>query len=292
MELKRSYIFLLIFSFVIFPFFPENAKVTYTKGKVEVLRNEKWQQLKVGDYLQEKDIVSTGFNSETKIIYKDSVMNLGALTRITFEELSSSDFKETVSVFLNTGAVRSKVNHSSGKKVAYSVKTPVAVASVRGTDFMVVGSGSFFCYDGAVAVYPNFEYKNNHGKDSKKEKNQETDEELDEFEDSIQEVYNSATSNTSAKEIIKEAPAQTVVVGKNRNISMMQNGLPSQVMQSTLKKIQKPTNSVSTAADDDKNLNQMDFSLVKETVNPNITNNINNNTESDKGSLNINVGFE
>lgn len=292
MELKRSYIFLLIFSFVIFPFFSENAKVTYTKGKVEVLRNEKWQQLKVGDYLQEKDIVSTGFNSETKIIYKDSVMNLGALTRITFEELSSSDFKETVSVFLNTGAVRSKVNHSSGKKVAYSVKTPVAVASVRGTDFMVVGSGSFFCYDGAVAVYPNFEYKNNHGKDSKKEKNQETDEELDEFEDSIQEVYNSATSNTSAKEIIKEPPAQTVVVGKNRNVSMMQNGLPSQIMQSTLRKIQKPTNSVSTAADDDKNLNQMDFSLVKETVNPNITNNINNNTESDKGSININVEFE
>ena len=95
MELKRSYIFLLIFSFVIFPFFSENAKVTYTKGKVEVLRNEKWQQLKVGDYLQEKDIVSTGFNSETKIIYKDSVMNLGALTRITFEELSSSDFEKT-----------------------------------------------------------------------------------------------------------------------------------------------------------------------------------------------------
>lgn len=292
MELKRSYIFLLIFSFVIFPFFPENAKVTYTKGKVEVLRNEKWQQLKVGDYLQEKDIVSTGFNSEIKIIYKDSVMNLGALTRITFEELSSSDFKETVSVFLNTGAVRSKVNHSSGKKVAYSVKTPVAVASVRGTDFMVVGSGSFFCYDGAVAVYPNFEYKNNHGKNSKKEKNQETDEELDEFEDSIQEVYNSATSNTSAKEIIKEPPAQTVVVGKNRNVSMMQNGLPSQVMQSTLKKIQKPTNSVSTAADDDRNLIQMDFSLVKDTINPNIINNINNNTESDKGSININVEFE
>ena len=169
MKIKRVFIYLLIFSFVTLPFFSESAKVTYIKGKGEVLRNEKWQQLKVGDFLQEKDIVSTGFQSEMKITYKDSVMKLGALTRITFEELSTSDSKETVSVFLNTGAVRSKVNHSSGKRVAYSVKTPVAVASVRGTEYMVLGSSSVFCYDGAVAVYPNFEYKNNQKKDAKKE---------------------------------------------------------------------------------------------------------------------------
>ena len=100
MKIKRVFIYLLIFSFVTLPFFSESAKVTYIKGKVEVFRNEKWQQLKVGDFLQEKDIVSTGFQSEMKITYKDSVMKLGALTRITFEELSTSDSKETVSVFL------------------------------------------------------------------------------------------------------------------------------------------------------------------------------------------------
>lgn len=291
MKIKRVFIYLLIFSFVTLPFFSESAKVTYIKGKVEVFRNEKWQQLKVGDFLQEKDIVSTGFQSEMKITYKDSVMKLGALTRITFEELSTSDSKETVSVFLNTGAVRSKVNHSSGKRVAYSVKTPVAVASVRGTEYMVLGSSSVFCYDGAVAVYPNFEYKNNQKKDAKKENIKKEDEDLEELEDSIQ-VYNSATANTSAKEIFKDAPAQTVVVGKNRNISMMKNGLPPQIMQSTLNKINKPINSISTAADEDKYSNRMESPFIKETINPNITNNIRNETKPDQGSLNINVGLE
>ena len=63
-----------------------------------------------------------------------------------------------------------------------------------------------------------FQYKNNSKKDAKKENIKKEDEDLEELEDSIQ-VYNSATANTSAKEIFKDAPAQTVVVGKNRNIS-------------------------------------------------------------------------
>ena len=61
MKFKRVFIHLLIFSFVTLPFFSESAKVTYIKGKGEVLRNEKWQQLKVCDLLHEKDIVFTVF---------------------------------------------------------------------------------------------------------------------------------------------------------------------------------------------------------------------------------------
>ena len=73
---------------------------------------------------------------------------------------------------------------------------------------------------------------------------------------------------------------------------MMKNGLPPQIMQSTLNKINKPINSISTAADEDKYSNRMESPFIKETINSNITNNIRNETKPDQGSLNINVGLE
>lgn len=282
---KKCFVLLFFITFTTVQIFSQNAKVTFTKGKVEVLRQDAWKPLNVGDLLQESDVVSTGFQSEMKINYKGTIISLGALTRITFEELQSSDTKESVSVFLNTGAVRTKVNHSSGKRVAHSVKTPVAVASVRGTDFLVTGNGNVSCFEGAVAVYPNFEYRN---KNSVKEETKITDEDEENSEESdeIIESYTSATSTTPAKEIFEASPAETVVIGKNKSISIVStSGRPESSMKSSVNQIYQAVTSVSTAAETDKV--QSAVSTVINTINNTQTENFNN--ISNKGSLSVNV---
>lgn len=134
--------------------FADSAMLVSATGKVEVNRNNSWVTISNNDMIKEGEIISTGFKSEAIIKYKDSVMKMGPLTRITLEKLATSDTKDDVSVFLNTGAVRSTVNHSENKRVSYTVRNPIAVASVRGTDFEFLGNANVNCFSGGVVVIP------------------------------------------------------------------------------------------------------------------------------------------
>lgn len=129
----------------------QSATVTYVKGKVEVQRNGKWLALSAGDSVEKNEIINTGFQSEAKIKLMDSVMYLGPVTRITLEELSTSDTQDKVNVYLSTGSVRSKVNHTETKRVNYTVHTAVAVASVRGTDWWINSNNEAGCSFGGFA---------------------------------------------------------------------------------------------------------------------------------------------
>lgn len=132
--------------------FAETATVISVTGKVELNRNEKWLPVQKDTIIREGEVISTGFKSEALVKYKDSVMKLGPLTRITLEKLASSDTKDDVSVYLSTGSVRSTVNHSENRRVSYTVRNPIAVASVRGTEFDFDGLGNVACGAGGVLV--------------------------------------------------------------------------------------------------------------------------------------------
>lgn len=136
--------------------FASDAYVVSCTGKVEVQRGDQWVSLKQSDSVSEGELISTGFKSELVLKYQDSVMKLGPLTRITLEKLSSTESKDSVSVYLNTGTIRSTVNHATNKRVGFVSRNPVAVASVRGTDFMMTGDGAVTCYQGGVNVVPSF----------------------------------------------------------------------------------------------------------------------------------------
>lgn len=155
MKIKIKGLFLssLLF-FCVTKTFAADATVSFVKGKVEVLKGTQWVSLNQGDELKKSDIVNTGFNSEAKIKLFDSVMYLGPVTRVSLEELSSSQGQDKVNVYLKTGNVRSQVNHTTSKRVSYQVKTAVAVASVRGTDWEIDDSNNITCMQGAVAAAP------------------------------------------------------------------------------------------------------------------------------------------
>jgi len=129
-----------------------DATVTFVSGKVEVQRDGKWVPLKKGDTLSKSDVVNTGFQSEAKIKIYDSVMYLGPVTRIALEELSTTGKQDNVSVYLKTGAARSQVKHVDDKRVKYQVRTAVAVASCRGTDWIIDDSNKVIGIEGAVSV--------------------------------------------------------------------------------------------------------------------------------------------
>lgn len=154
--MKKIKIFMISALFLAFSsqIFGADATVTFVKGKVEVKRGDNWIPLEVGDVLSKSDIINTGFQSEAKIKFLDSIMYLAPVTRITIENLSSGESVDKVSTYLATGAVRSKVNHTSSKRVNYTVKTAIATASVRGTDWIINDSNQVTCLEGAVAVMP------------------------------------------------------------------------------------------------------------------------------------------
>ena len=150
-SLKSLLTVLFVFA-LSYQLFAADGVVTFVKGKVEVKRGSGWVSLKVGDKFAQSEMINTGFQSEAKVKLMDSVLYLGPVTRVTLDTLSSSSDRDKVNVYLSTGTVRSKVSHSGGKRTSYTVRTPIAVASVRGTDFSVDDSNRIETYEGAVAV--------------------------------------------------------------------------------------------------------------------------------------------
>ena len=248
----KLFVALIVLLTVCSPAFSDNARVTFVKGKAEVLQNDKWVQLNVGDTLAKADVVSTGFQSELRIEYGGSVISLGALSRMTFETLATSDKKDNVSVYLNTGAVRSKVTHTQEKRVAYTVKSPVAVASVRGTDFTFTAAGTITCNEGAVVVYPNMD--NIGGRVRSASSNEKTSSETEEdasdegSDDELAGDYGPANALTSADAITDNAPAGALVVSKNQTVELMTIGTTDTPFQTAEKEIEKTKNTVTSTA--------------------------------------------
>lgn len=272
-ELKKLFVIIGLSLLVCSSVFAEgsSAKVTFVRGKVEVQRQDgNWYPLEIGDVVNEAETISTGFYSDLKLEYNSSIIALGALTRVTLENLSSSTEKDNVSLYLNTGAVRSKVNHTKERRVSYVVKTPVAVASVRGTDFTVTAKGEITCNEGAVVVFPNVEkhntaVKNNAKEDSEEESSEDEEESSEpiteavaiaesvETTDASSEVettgdYGSATPTTAAREIANDAPAGAIVVGKAQTVSITVVGTTETPIATATKKSQQAKTVVATAA--------------------------------------------
>lgn len=257
----------LFFSFVALPVFSADAKVTYIKGKVEVSRNGEWVALNVGDSVAQSETINTGFQSEARLNLNGSVMAVPALTRVTLEKLSTSDSKDTVSLYVDTGAVRSKVTHTDNKKIDYTARTAVAVASVRGTDFTITAKGKVVCREGAVAVYSAKKYKAPAENESEEVAEEETEEvaettneiaaeetveNSEEAEPSVAETTDSpATATTPSEEISVNSPAGSVVVGAGQTTSFNENGNPEKPATETSKKSDKIKNQVNTQSEKD-----------------------------------------
>ena len=246
--------------------FAASAKVTYVKGKVEINRGNEWVSLKVGDSVNEAETISTGFQSEARLNYNGSVMAVPALSRITLETLQSSGTKETVSLKVDTGAVRSKVTHAEGKRIEYTARTPVGVASVRGTDFTVFSSGKAKVFEGAIAFYKASDYvppaKESSGSSESEDAEGTESAAGDAAGGAAAPAADTSDSGTSAaaaesapaaattpaKEIAESAPRGAQVVAAGQTSTISKTGVASKPVVEAKQKVSKVKATVASAA--------------------------------------------
>lgn len=111
------------------------------KGDVQILKEGAApEKAKVGSKIHPGQTVATGADSRAKIVMSDrNVVNVSPDTKLLIEKYENDPKKGTkdVEMKLIEGKVRNNVEQKyDGEKSKFIIKTPTAVAGVRGTQFM------------------------------------------------------------------------------------------------------------------------------------------------------------
>lgn len=153
--MKLSFKFFPLLAFAVFAGFSASAleaKFVSIEGKVEILEGGMWIPVEEGDIIQERGaVISTGFKSNAVVSVKETNFTLGPLTRITIENMVAMENKDSTQIYIDSGSLKANVSSSDGRKVGFKVRSAVATASVRGTEFKVTSSGRLSVTQGLVS---------------------------------------------------------------------------------------------------------------------------------------------
>lgn len=131
------------------------AEVIAVKGSMFVVRGGKAQALAVGQPVQQGDQLNTPPGCGAKIKFTDgSTLAIGENTVLTVHTYAQQGTKRTAIFEMLSGILRAIVPRASDDS-AFAVRTPLAVASVRSTDWMFAAKpdmSQVFVGEGAVAV--------------------------------------------------------------------------------------------------------------------------------------------
>jgi hypothetical protein len=117
--------------------FAQETLIQEIWGTVEVKAagEAEWKAARQGQTLERGALISTGFNSGALIISGSSKVTLRPLSRLSVEELAAAGSGEKVDINLLAGGLRVSVQPPAGGRVSFNVRSPIATASVRGTEF-------------------------------------------------------------------------------------------------------------------------------------------------------------
>lgn len=110
------------------------------KGDIKVSsKSGKTEPAKIGTKVTEGDTVQSGHDSRAKIVMTDkNVLNISPDSKMTIEKYQNNGDTKNVELKVEFGKVRASVEQKyDGDKSKFNVRTPTAVAGVRGTDFMM-----------------------------------------------------------------------------------------------------------------------------------------------------------
>ncbi|WP_010253985.1 FecR family protein [Treponema primitia] len=113
------------------------ATIQELKGTVEVKASgtADWTAARQGMRLAKAASISTGIKSTAVIALGNSIITVRPLTRLSLEELTRNQDAEKVDIYIQSGRIRTEVSPPSGGKIDFTVRSPMATASVRGTTF-------------------------------------------------------------------------------------------------------------------------------------------------------------
>lgn len=119
---------------------PDRARVLRLSGTVAIQRAGETILPEVGMMLNAQDRIITGDGAYVEVAYDDSLKNvikINANSRIVFE---SSRIERMTRLFMDRGSVMVKLD-GLDKGSTFKVRTPVAIAGVRGTAFGIAFNG-------------------------------------------------------------------------------------------------------------------------------------------------------
>jgi len=129
--------FLVLFAAAAFNAFAQNGVIKEMAGEVELKAAgaSVFTAAKTGDTIAPDTIVSTGFKSTAIITVGSSTITVRPLTRLSLTEIRAAAGSEKINVNLQTGRLRVDVKPPAGTTANFTVQSPSATASVRGTSF-------------------------------------------------------------------------------------------------------------------------------------------------------------
>ena len=156
--MKKQFFLLILIASLSFTIYAQTATVISVTGKAEKLISpDTWQALSVGDVLSKGDTVSTSFKTELILKINNDTVTVSSLTRVTIQQLASTASKNETSLFISSGSIKASVNPTDNKREDFTVSSPVATASVRGTSFSFNAAGKLTTYSGMVAKSPSYQ---------------------------------------------------------------------------------------------------------------------------------------
>ncbi|MCF7895304.1 MAG: FecR family protein [Candidatus Omnitrophica bacterium] len=152
--MRKLFGFLFVFSFLFTGLvFGQTAKIIKLEGNVEmkISETDSWQAATIGTYLKKQAEIKTKQDSSCTLAFDKKLDNL-----ITIEEKSHLKLEELkpAELFLPQGRVFSIIDNLADVG-GFKVKTPVAVAGVRGTGDSVESNenGTIVkCFEGEIYV--------------------------------------------------------------------------------------------------------------------------------------------
>ncbi|HON88622.1 MAG TPA: FecR domain-containing protein [Spirochaetia bacterium] len=115
---------------------PLQATISKLAGKVEVqLPGKDWRAAKEGELLPKGTMISTGFKSSAVLTVNNSSILVKPVTRMKLEEIVQTQSGTSTQVYLSTGKLSVEVTPQQNQTTDFTVSSPTATASVRGTGF-------------------------------------------------------------------------------------------------------------------------------------------------------------
>lgn len=135
---KRYFIpVLLILSALLYS---QEVTVREVAGNVEVqLRGGSWTSVSKGDVIPVSATISTGFQSRAVLETPRATIVVQALTRMTIDQLQDQGGSASTNLSLRTGRITAVVKKDDERPTSFQVKSPIATAAVRGTQFSFNG---------------------------------------------------------------------------------------------------------------------------------------------------------
>lgn len=136
---------------------PASGIVNFVTGEVFIVKDGAKAQANPGDMVAAGMAIETGKSAEAEIYFGDNAVKVLEKTVFQVKDMiqNLTQNTEKTELYVEKGKLYSSVRKKLTKDSSYTIKTPTAIAGVRGTEFIINeenGKSNIACSDGKIAV--------------------------------------------------------------------------------------------------------------------------------------------